>query len=412
MTRHRNVDVLILGGGPAGATAAAVLARGGIEAVVVDAAGEPLCRHDAELVVPGCLPILDELGLGARVAELPSSLPVPAITIVSATSEQRLTVPMLGAPGERRGGLAVSRAALRSLLLTRAQELGAELLAGRATSASWDGMRFANLTVRDDEGREHMLHCRVLLDASGHASFVANRMGWRFPYPTHRSSVVATELPPGGGTPTSAAVLLARGGWFWSLSLADGGTTLGLVREQRSVRESQEQIEEAFHRTLAGTQRALELVGSGGVGPLSAVQACAYRVMATSGDGFCLLGDAAGFLDPFLAPGLVAALATGESAGIDVADALLRRGKVAGHDFGPTIALTRALRRIYLAFSRSFLDPRFLSLLMRLGQLADFNSSLSALMSGDVVRPQRFRRTLAVRLLVAAAELQRLLRIP
>jgi hypothetical protein len=93
--------------------------------------------------------------------------------------------------------------------------------------------------------------------------------------------------------------------------------------------------------------------------PFSAIQNFSYRVMHIGGDGFCMVGDAAGFLDPIFSTGFFIGTTTGASAAQDVIEALARRSRVETSDFGPTIALTRTLHRIFFAHPR-ILRPRFL----------------------------------------------------
>lgn len=412
MARHRKVDVLVLGAGPAGATAAGLLARAGIEAVLVDGGLPPSCEHVGELVVPGCLPLLRELGVADRVASLPGSVPARRVTFASPDGGRSTEVPLTDGHETTSGqGLVVDRRQLRACLHEHARGLGAELVAGKAVGVSWDGQRLAGLSVVSPEGQEHALYSKVLLDASGDSSFLATRMGWRFPYPKHRKAVIAVELgpSPAGHQDESPAIVVGAGGWSWVLPLSDGRASAGMVTGQPLGQASSQAPATLFWQAVSGApELARRIAGRTQTGAVSWSTSCAFRVLTLAGDGYCLVGAAQGVLDPVVTSGLLSALATAASAAQDVIDCLLARGRMIGSDFGPTITLGRVLRRTNLTFLRAIDDPHSLALLLNLGELGDFRRSLSAMMSGDVLRPGLFRRALPLRVLLALGELQRL----
>jgi hypothetical protein len=151
-------------------------------------------------------------------------------------------------------------------------------------------------------------------------------------------------------------------------------------------------------RRLAGAERTL---------PFAAVQNFSYRVMRSAGDPYCLIGDAAGFLDPIFSTGVFIATTTGAAAAADIIDALGRHGRVEANDFAPTVALTRSLHRVFFAFIRAYYDPHFLAFFFHPRPALQLPGAIVSLLAADVLRPGRWRRTGRLRVLLALAQLQR-----
>ena len=98
------------------------------------------------------------------------------------------------------------------------------------------------------------------------------------------------------------------------------------------------------------------------------------------------------------------------SAGLDVADALLHRGRVTAVDFGPTITLTRMLQRRQLGLVRDLCDKDFLAVLLAGHQHLGARAAFIDLLAGDILPPRRWRKLAHAWMLVELAELQRLTR--
>jgi flavin-dependent dehydrogenase len=141
---------------------------------------------------------------------------------------------------------------------------------------------------------------------------------------------------------------------------------------------------------------------------LVTAQNFSYRVMHVAGDGFCMIGDSAGFLDPIFSTGVFIGMTTGASAAQDIIEALARRNRVEGSDFGPTIALTKTLHRIFFSLIRAFYDPHFLAFFFSPSDALQLRAAVVSLLAGDVVRPGTWKRTSRYRALLGLARLQRL----
>jgi flavin-dependent dehydrogenase len=414
MVRDRTIGVLVLGGGPAGSTAGALLAGAGIETVIVEGDSFPRV-HVGESLLPHSLPLLDRLGVHDAVRTLPHTRRKDGATFVTREGARRVTYWFDEAlPRALPHAYQVRRDEFDGALLDNARARGAEVLQGsRATALKWEGSRVAGVAVRDAAGGEHLLRSRVFLDASGQSSFLASRMGWRFPYQRHRKVAAFSHfrgIPPAEGREAgNITIVLANGGWFWLIPFADDTVSVGVVTDIERWRALGATSEGTFAaavedtpevaRRLAGADRLMEFVTA---------QNFSYRVMHVAGDGFCMIGDSAGFLDPIFSTGVFIGMTTGASAAQDIIEALARRNRVEGSDFGPTIALTKTLHRIFFSLIRAFYDPHFLAFFFSPSDALQFRAAVVSLLAGDVVRPGTWKRTSRYRALLGLARLQRL----
>jgi len=406
MARERAVDVLIIGGGPAGTAAAAELARSGIAAVVLTC-DEAIPPVRGELVSPAAVAVLDRLGATAAVRALRSSSPATATVVSSRDGRHRSTWGFANRPGVPARGIFVDRGELEGALRAHAAAAGAEVLSGwKATHLEWESNRLTAVQASDAQGRDWRFTCRAVLDASGRATFIADRMGWRFPLPVlgyRATSVIANSSTQNErGTDRFARLVWTDGGWLWLIPLGDSRVAVTGVW----VREHQNPGADWLSHAATAPAVA-DLVDPRSIGTAPALQRICHRVMNLAGPGVGLIGDAAGFVDPFFATGLVVALAAGESAAADVRDGLLSRGRVEGDDLAPTVTLIRAMHRATFRATRALQSRTFRRLLTSPPRLPLIVSSLGALFAGDIVRPGRTLRFAGVPVLVALAALAR-----
>jgi flavin-dependent dehydrogenase len=413
MAREREAEVVILGGGPAGSTAGALLAEAGIETLIVE--GERFPRfHVGESLLPHTLPLLDRLGVHETVRALPHTRMKEGASFVTHDGGRHVAYWFADAMAPAiPHAYQVRRDEFDAALLARARELGAEVLEGwHATSPQWDGTRLVGLAVEDADGSERVLRAKAYLDASGQQSFLAGRMGWRFPYPKHHKVAAVSHFRgawlPGGREAGNITIVLTDGGWFWLIPFADDTVSVGAVLDVRQWRTEGGRPVDVFHAAVERTAEvARRLAGAEPVLPFAAIQNFSYRVMKTAGDPFCLIGDAAGFLDPIFSTGVFIATATGAAAAEDVIDALRRHGRVEANDFAPTVALTRTLQRVFFSFIRAFYDPHFLPFFFNPRPALNLPAAIVSLLAADVLGPGRWRRTGRFRLLLGLAQLQR-----
>lgn len=409
MARHRDVDVLVVGAGPAGCAAAITLAQAGVAATVLD--GPRREQPGGELVVPRAARALAELGLGDWLSTLPPETVCEGLALLTPDVSRSTSLPFVGKTGRL-----VDRLELDRALQAAATRAGAEILRGLgATVPTFEGTRLVGLAARGPGEHEEVISCKALIDASGRSAFLAHRLGWGFPYPRHQRSAAwavysGVALPEWASSGRATTVALRDG--FLSLApLGAGRVSIGTSLPRRTWDECNGSAERLLGKALGGCPPADWMLARATVErPASVVPSLAFRVMDVAGQGFCMVGDAAGYLDQVVPHGLLAALLGGQSAGLDVADALLRRGRVTAVDFGPTITLVRLLQRQQLALVHAFYDRDFLAVLLAGHQHLGARRALLRLLEGDVLPPRRWRKLARAWILVALASLQELTR--
>lgn len=413
---ERTVDVLILGGGPAGSTAATLLAEAGFKVVIIERECFPRF-HVGESLLPHSLPLFHRLGIHEEVQALPHTRVKPGAIFVTHDGSKAVEYKFSQAlPPAIPHAYHVRRDEFDLLLINRARRAGAEVLFGwEAVSPRWGNRRLVGMVVRSPDGEERLLRCRVFLDASGQASFLASRMGWRFPYARHKKVAVMSHfrgvwLPPGDAS-GSITVVLTQGGWFWLIPFRDDSVSVGAVLDVSQWKALGENPEVVFQEAVGRTPEvARRLASAQSLIPLFAFQNFSYRVIKLAGDGFCLIGDAAGFLDPIFFTGVFLATTTASWAAEDIADALHRHGRVDSADFAPTVALTRQLQRIFFGFIRAYYDPDFLAFFFNPRPFLQLPSAIVSFLAADLLRPGKFFRIARFRLLQGLAVAQRLAR--
>lgn len=320
-------DVLVIGGGPAGATAAGILAEQGHDVVLLEREKFPR-YHIGESLVPGVNPVIERLGLTERMEGL-SFQHKNGISLLWGAERDVWTVYFdEGTPYEYTWE--VKRAEFDNLLLTRARELGA-MVVEEATVADVltdaDG-RACGATYRLGRNKEpREISARYVIDASGQGKLLARReklLSW---HEDLRNIGVWTYFQGGtqleGRDRGNILTECHADGWFWVIPFSDGSRSVGFVGPNDAFVSSDLGPEEFFERKLESSREAKRLLaGATRCGDYRVTKDWSYHATRFTGPGYLLAGDAAAFVDPLFSTGVMLAMKAG-SAAADTVDLIL-----------------------------------------------------------------------------------------
>jgi glycine/D-amino acid oxidase-like deaminating enzyme len=228
--RRSEYDIVVIGGGPAGATCALRSARQGLSVVLLERDEHPRF-HIGESFLPRNLTLLRELGLLDRMQELPN---VPKFGASFAMGADQGSTDFWFSPGpngEEAFSFNIERAPFDAMLIDAAREAGVTLLE-KTSVTSIDRLAEGSVTINTTAGR---ISARVLLDASGQGTVVGRHLKTRQTLPDlcrvayfqHYSGVQRREGKIGG----HPIIVMCEDGWFWMIPLDEHRTSIGLVME-------------------------------------------------------------------------------------------------------------------------------------------------------------------------------------
>ena len=313
-------DVLVIGGGPAGSTAAALLAEHGRRVVVVEKDNHPRF-HIGESLLPQNLRVFERLGLRDDLARI--GVFKPGAAFVSDEHGKQVAFPFAEATNrDYTHSYQVKRAEFDAMLFRNAAARGAETHEGlRVTDVSLDAANGSLITAEDAEGNARSWRARFVVDASGRDTFFANRMGTKKRNGRNNTAALfghfkGVETRDGSAEEDGyIGIHLFEHGWFWFIPLPGGIMSVGVVSNPDFFKRRRGGLEEFLREAIAmcpsaaARTRNAELVM-----PVQATGNYSYRSDTMAGEGWLMVGDAFAFIDPVFSSGVCLAMASGELA--------------------------------------------------------------------------------------------------
>ena len=379
-------DVAIIGGGPAGSTAAALLAQAGRRVILFEREKFPRF-HIGESLLPFSMKAFTRLGLHEKFSRA-GFIKKYGGEIIGACSENGTKFYFKdGYRSQTDHAYQVTRGDFDKVLLDHARESGAHVHEQTAV----DGIDFSHdgiqLGVRSD-GSFHSVRARYLVDASGRNSVLGRQFKIKKTYDhlqklsifAHYEGVWRRDGIDG----TLTVLVRAVDRWFWLIPVTAERTSVGMVLDSETFRKSKVTAEDFLEQALAEQPTiAKRMTNARRVTKVYLEADFSYRSARLYGDRWLLAGDAAGFIDPIFSSGVFLAVFSGEKCA-DVLNEVLDRPRKAKRLFARYERSVNRAMDVYLRFVNAWYTKEFIEVFLAPRNVLGLAPAVNAVLGGNV----------------------------
>ena len=395
-------DVVVIGGGPGGSTVATLLADAGRKVLLVERGRFPRF-HIGESLMPESYWTFKRLGM---LPKMKASRFVKKYSVQFTNASGKDSAPFYFDemnPHECSQTWQVVRSEFDQMMLQNAAEHGAEVWHDANVQdvifepAENDTLPRATGVIVNRKGESAArINAKVVIDATGTSALLSKKLGIREPDPQLRKASLFAHYKGAKrdeGKNEGATLVLSTAdhdGWFWYIPLPDDVVSVGVVGDVDRLITSRKNPEQTLDEEIQNCRgldgRMTEAVR---VSPVHVLSDFSWRANRCAGEGWVLVGDAFGFLDPIYSSGVFLALKSGEMAADAINQAFEKQdfsgtqlGKW-GQDLSDGMHLMRKL--VYAFYTRGFSFGQFMR------RHPELKANLVELLIGDVFRPEANR---------------------
>ena len=385
-----NYDALIIGAGPAGTSAATILAEYGHRVLIIEREKFPR-YHIGESLIPFTFHALERLGM---LPKMRASNFVKKYSVTFVQTDGRRSQPFYFHTRYDKDTIAQTWQVVRSefdlMMLDNAREKGAQIIEETTvTGLIHENGRVAGVRVKDANGVASEYRAHITLDCTGKEALTSNLNGWRMKDPYLNKIAVWTyykgsKREPGMDEGATTVAFVPNKGWFWHIPQHDDMVSVGVVAEGKYLtRGGVKDPEAIFNREIQENEWIKDHLSAGtATGGYHVTSEYSRHSRHCASPGLLLVGDALCFLDPVFSSGVLLALKTGVMAGEEV-----HKGLLAGDlsperftDYGATIRLSiENMRKLVYAFYHP--DFSFKDVVMK---YPECGGEITDCLSGDV----------------------------
>ncbi len=359
-------DVIVVGGGPAGSAAATLVAQAGFDVLLLERNETPPFKV-GESLIPATYETLERLGMldDLRRSHFPKKYSVQFFS-----GSGRASSPFYFSetdPSERSQTWQVLRSEFDGMLLDNADDHGVIVRTGTAVKeVLFEGDRAVGVKARFANGETREIRSRVLMDATGQRAMLGRQLGIRRHDPCLRMAAFFTHFEGAhrdSGIDEGATLILQtrdNKSWFWYIPLPRHRVSVGVVGPiDYLIKEGNGNPQQTFDEQvklcpgliprLEGAEQAMEM---------KVLNDFSYISERAAGDGWVLVGDAYGFLDPIYSSGVLLALKSAELAA-DATIEALRTGDLSAERLNAFEPLMREGMASFRQLVYAFYSPRF-----------------------------------------------------
>lgn len=326
---EHSYDIIIIGGGPAGATAAIYARRAGLRTLLLEKEYFPRDKICGDAISGKSMTILKDLNLIEEAKNLPGAL-IDAI-VFGSPDHKEVRIPLKGNPDKGiPPGLVIRRSIFDNFLFEAAQREGGTTIQGfRVTGLIMKNNQVAGVEGKDDQGKKHTYHGKIIFGADGFSSVVARKMQIYNHDPRHWVVALRQYYRNVSGVDNKIELHYineVQPGYLWIFAADDDKVNVGIGMHQQALKRRNVDLKIALKKALDSpafksrfkNAEALEEPRGWNL-PVGSMRRKNF------GNGFLLLGDAAGLIDPFSGEGIGNAMYSARYA-VEAAKAAIESG--------------------------------------------------------------------------------------
>jgi geranylgeranyl reductase family protein len=392
-------DVAIIGGGPAGSTAATLLARAGRRVIMLERDKFPRFKI-GESLLPFSMKAFSRLGLQEKFVRA-GFMEKFGGEMVGACSEEGVKFYFKDGFGSQTDrAYQVTRAQFDKVLLDHARENGVEVHEETTVESVDFSADQVQLRAKAKDGAATELRARYLIDASGRNSVVGSKFKLKKNYEhLQKVSIFAhydgvTRDPGIDGTLTR--LVRAHDRWFWMIPLSEERISIGVVLDTAVYKNARQTPEEFLEQSLADqpviNNRMHAAVRAT---PVSVAADFSYRNSKLAGERWLLAGDAAGFIDPVFSSGVFLAVMAGEKAA-DTLQVVLDHPQKRRRLFAQYERAVQRAMKVYLRFVNAWYSKEFIEVFLHPQDFLRLPPAINAVLGGNTGTSWPIRWRMAV----------------
>lgn len=334
-----NYDVIIIGGGPSGSTAASFISMSGLSVLILEKEKFPR-EHIGESLIPASYSVLKNLGVLEGLKKI--SPRKPGVNFIAGDGqEQSLWCFKNVVKDESYLSFHVKRSAFDQMLLDNSRKKGAHVLEEHTVKHVMldreDGMVMVKAESRSGEVKEFI--AKFLIDASGQSTFLGTRMGVKKSFAGLDRVALWSHW-----TGAEYDVALKEGaikivylngneklGWFWIIPLSKDNLSVGVVVNNSYIKQEKAKLADSpdwkldiFMKEINDSPHVRQLLSKGKLDHKVQINSdYSYYCEKKYGNNYALIGDAGAFLDPVFSSGIFVGMHSAEL----VADAVIQKLK-------------------------------------------------------------------------------------
>jgi 2-polyprenyl-6-methoxyphenol hydroxylase-like FAD-dependent oxidoreductase len=382
-------DVFVLGGGPAGSTAAALLAERGWKVVIADKERHPRF-HIGESMLPMSTPLFERLGVREQVEKI--GMIKYGAEFISPQHHRTVTFDFSRAwNADYPSTYQVRRSQLDEILFRNSGAKGAQTVEEcRVTDVQFPEKEDVRIAAEMADGTKRAWQARFFIDASGRDTFLSRRFDMKRRNHEHNTAAMfghfvnAKRLP--GKEEGNISIFWFDHGWFWFIPLLDGQTSVGAVCSAEYMKSRKSDTRAFFFETIARCPAlAARLAEAQLPGSVTATGNYSYYSERMHGERWILVGDAWAFVDPVFSSGVLLGM---NSAfwGAEAVDAYLRNPAKAPAALRRFERTVRGGVRNFSWFIYRMTTPAIESLFMQPSDKLRMQTAVISLLAGDLFR--------------------------